>query len=284
MAMRVEKLASGTGWSITDIVCSSGPRDRPFEEQHTSVCIAAVMQGSFHYRTTQGAATLVPGAILLGNPQSCFECGHDHSTGDRCLSFTFDPAYFEAVLSAVPGARTAAFQVPRLPPSMSLTRIFADADLARLQTDPMWFEQQALCLAAEAARLAAAHLATDDPRLHPDPTGRDQRRITSILRRIETAPSEPVSIDELAREVAMSPYHFLRTFRRVAGMTPHQYILRTRLQKAAVQLRHTSGPVLDIALDAGFADLSTFNRRFRRILGMTPSAYRQGNQPAGKAS
>ena len=68
----------------------------------------------------------------------------------------------------------------------------------------------------------------------------------------------------------MSPYHFLRTFRRVVGMTPHQFILRTRLDDAAVQLRRSSRPVLDIALDAGFADLSTFNRRFRAIMGVTP--------------
>jgi AraC family transcriptional regulator len=61
----------------------------------------------------------------------------------------------------------------------------------------------------------------------------------------------------------------------VVGMTPHQFILRTRLRNAAVQLRRSALPVLDIALDAGFADLSTFNRRFRGIMGVTPSAYRK---------
>ena len=268
--MRVQKLASGPGWSVSDIVCSSGPHDRPFEEQHASVCIAAVMQGSFHYRTSQGAATLVPGALLLGNHRSCFECGHDHSTGDRCLSFMFDPAYFESVLSSIPGVRTIAFRVPRLPPSMSLTRVFADAELARSENDPMWFEQRALDLAAEASRLAA-----DTAWSQPSPTHRDQQRIASILRRIEIDPGEQVSIGELARRAAMSPYHFLRVFHRVAGMTPHQFILLLRLQRAAVELRRSSKPVLDVALDAGFADLSTFNRRFRTIMGVTPSAYRR---------
>jgi AraC-like DNA-binding protein len=54
--------------------------------------------------------------------------------------------------------------------------------------------------------------------------------------------------------------------------------LRTRLQNAAVQLRRSTQPVLDIALEAGFADLSTFNRRFRSIMGMTPTAYRRGDR------
>src|SRR5262247_819042 len=76
-------LASGPGWSVRDIVCTAGPHDRPFEERHDSVCIAAVMQGTFQYRSTHGAAVLAPGAVLLGNEGACFECGHEPGTGDR---------------------------------------------------------------------------------------------------------------------------------------------------------------------------------------------------------
>jgi AraC-like DNA-binding protein len=72
----------------------------------------------------------------------------------------------------------------------------------------------------------------------------------------------------------MSRYHFLRTFRHVVGLTPHQFILRTRLHTAAVELRRSVRSILDIALDAGFADLSTFNRRFRATMGVTPGTYR----------
>jgi len=72
----------------------------------------------------------------------------------------------------------------------------------------------------------------------------------------------------------MSPYHFLRTFRQVVGVTPHQFILRTRLNRAAVRLRRSSESVSTIAFEAGFNDLSTFNRRFRRVMGASPSAYR----------
>ncbi len=54
----------------------------------------------------------------------------------------------------------------------------------------------------------------------------------------------------------MSPYHFLRTFRQVAGMTPHQFVLRTRLHRAAVRLRTSDEPISAIAFDAGFGDLS----------------------------
>jgi AraC family transcriptional regulator len=278
MGMHVETLASGPGWSVSDIVCSSGPHDRSFEEQHAAFCIATVMQGSFQYRTAQGTATLVPGAVLLGNPHSCSECGHDHSTGDRCLSFSFDPAYFEAIVSSLPRARASAFRVPHLPPLMSTTPIFAESHFARFETESLWFEQLGLNLAATAIGVTA-----DNARSASPPTRRDQQRIATVLRRIEADAHTPLSIGELADDAAMSPYHFLRTFRRVVGMPPHQFILRVRLQAAAVALRRSSLPVLDIALDAGFADLSTFNRRFRSIMGTTPSAYR-GRELASPSS
>ncbi|MGH8284742.1 MAG: helix-turn-helix transcriptional regulator [Steroidobacteraceae bacterium] len=59
-------------------------------------------------------------------------------------------------------------------------------------------------------------------------------------------------------------------------MTPHQFILHRRLHHAAVSLRASQAPVSSIALDSGFADLSTFNRRFRRVMGVSPSAFRAG--------
>ena len=58
MAIAVNIVASGTGWSVRDVVCDQGPDDRRFEECHADISIAAVTAGSFQYRTRQGAATL----------------------------------------------------------------------------------------------------------------------------------------------------------------------------------------------------------------------------------
>jgi AraC-like DNA-binding protein len=57
-------------------------------------------------------------------------------------------------------------------------------------------------------------------------------------------------------------------------MTPHQFVLRTRLHRAAVRLRRSDDPISVIAFDAGFNDLSTFNRRFRRVIGASPGDFR----------
>ena len=102
----------------------------------------------------------------------------------------------------------------------------------------------------------------------------DERRVAEAVRRIEAAAEAPISLGELAAGAGVSPYHFLRTFRHVAGMTPYQFVLRTRLHRAAVRLRTSRDAVSAIAFDAGFNDLSTFNRRFRRVMGQRPSTYR----------
>jgi AraC-like DNA-binding protein len=272
MGMTSQTLASGPGWCARDIICTAGPHDPPFEEQHDAACIAAVTQGTFQYRSRAGAAVLAPGALLLGEAGTCFECGHEHATGDRCLAFHFEPGYWEAVVTAVPGARRVAFTMPRLPPIPSLVPLLAAAEAAR---DGDWteFEELALCLAGAVAAALA-----DAPRPARRPSARDERRITAAVRWIEANAFDPddagVALADLAAAAAMSPYHFLRTFRQVAGMTPHQFILRLRLHRAAAMLRRSDQPISAIALDAGFNDLSTFNRRFRRLTGMSPGAYR----------
>ena len=76
-------------------------------------------------------------------------------------------------------------------------------------------------------------------------------RIVRVLREIERHPADGQTLDRLARHADLSPYHLLRTFERVTGVTPHQYLLRTRLRHAAMRLLAGPGNVLDIALDCG---------------------------------
>jgi AraC-like DNA-binding protein len=91
---------------------------------------------------------------------------------------------------------------------------------------------------------------------------------------VEAHPELPHDLTSLAREAKLSPYHFLRTFERLMGITPHQYLLRMRLRQAATRLSG-AGKVLDIALDCGFGDVSNFNRTFRAEFGASPREYRR---------
>lgn len=266
MAISLRMIAQGPGWSVADVVCDHGPQDRPFEEQHGAVSIAAVTAGSFQYRTRQGRAMLVPGALLLGNAGACFECGHEHGRGDRCLAFHFDPTYFESIAADIGGAPK--FAVPSLPPMTKLVPLLAAAEAARDESESGLWEELTL-------RIAGAALTLNASARPPSQTSRNEKRMTAAARRIEASAHESLTLASLAREAAMSPYHFLRTFRRMVGMTPHQFILHTRLRRVAVRLRTRADAVSAIAYEAGFNDLSTFNRRFRTSMGAGPLAWRQ---------
>jgi AraC family transcriptional regulator len=68
------------------------------------------------------------------------------------------------------------------------------------------------------------------------------------------------------------------TFEGLTGTTPHQYLLRTRLRRAAIRLRSERAKILDVALDSGFGDVSNFNRALRAEFGASPRAYRSAGQ------
>ena len=100
-------------------------------------------------------------------------------------------------------------------------------------------------------------------------------RVARVLRQLEAHSDEPLTLAALARTAGLSRYHFLRTFKRVTGVTPHQWLLGARLRDAARRLAISRAPVTDIALDVGFDDLSNFIRTFRAEFGVSPRTYRR---------
>ncbi len=249
-----------------DIVCSCGPHDRPFEERQAAAAIALVLAGTFVYRSDRGPTLLSAGSLLLVDANRSYECSHGHSEGDRCLSFEFDAELF-ARLAHEGGASRSAFAHDRLPPLRALAPLSARAQLAVTGRDS--FEEIALELAG-----AVAGVACDPRRTAPPAPTRNAPRIERVLRRLESCPEAPQTLDALARDAGLSRYHFLRTFKGVTGVTPHQWVLRARLRDAARRLATTRDPVTHIALDVGFEDLSNFIRSFRAEFGVSPSRYR----------
>ncbi len=109
----------------------------------------------------------------------------------------------------------------------------------------------------------------------PPPPGLTERQIKQVLEFIRTHLSEELSLDLLAQHIGYSPYHFARLFRLALGVSPHQVVLRERLERAQRLLAETALPLAQVAGGCGFANQSYFTRVFRRALGVTPRAYRQ---------
>lgn len=86
-----------------------------------------------------------------------------------------------------------------------------------------------------------------------------------------------LDLDDLAKAGGLSKYHFLRCFRSVFGVTPHQYLIQLRLEEACQQLKSTRLPVIDIALSCGFDHPESFHRAFRKRMAISPLAYRNAH-------
>jgi AraC-like DNA-binding protein len=83
------------------------------------------------------------------------------------------------------------------------------------------------------------------------------------------------SIAELAREVQISPFHFIRQFEAVFGVTPHQFRIQTRLDAAKHLLATGHYSVTDVCMEVGFSSLGSFSALFARRVGEPPTAYRR---------
>ena len=254
---------------MSEFVCRAGPRDRPFEERHDSVAIAAVIDGSFTYRTDSGRALLYPGSFLLGNSGACFECGHDHGTGDRCVSIHFSPEYFAEISATAAGSSRYKFPTAALPVAKKFT-----SALVRLESiaggDLSLRTEEAVASLVEAV---VSTVSGHAPRVGL-PSSRDERRIVEVVRYIEEQSTEPLDLDGLAKVAGVSKYHFLRTFRRAMGISPYQFLLTFRMRQAALRLITSSDSVTSVGLESGFGDLSTFNGHFRDQFGLSPRKYR----------
>ena len=91
---------------------------------------------------------------------------------------------------------------------------------------------------------------------------------------VEEHLAEDVSLAAVAGAAALSPYHFARLFRETTGLSPHQYVIRRRVERAKLLLATTDRSLAVIAADVGFARGSHLATHFRRLLGVTPSSFR----------
>jgi AraC-like DNA-binding protein len=250
-------------------VCRAGPSDKPFEERHNGFSISAVVEGSFTYRSDVGHELLYPGALLLGNNGRCFECGHAHGTGDRCVSLNIREELFGEIAAGAASTSRFRFAAPSLPPSTKALPVIAHMEALSSAPSSLRSEELALRIIER-----VIDVMTTDRHSAAAPSGRETRRVVEAIRLVESDAARPLELKDMAAVAGMSKYHFLRVFRRLTGVTPHRYLISARLRRAALALASTRRPVIAVALDSGFRDLSTFNKTFRSVFGLTPTQYR----------
>lgn len=230
-------------------------------------------KGSFGCRSRGRDHELVPGSLLVGHAGDEYSCTHDHHAGgDECLSFQFTPELAEAI-----GHRAPIWRLGCIPPLPQLMILGELAQSALRGDSDLSIEEVGILLARRFAEL----LSDGRPAQRIAPA-RDRRRAVEAALWIEAHSHESIGLDAIARDTGLSVFHFLRLFKRVLGVTPHQYLVRSRLRQAARLLTHDTRAVTSVAFDVGFNDLSNFVRTFHRAAGMSPERFRRASRAERK--
>ncbi len=108
--------------------------------------------------------------------------------------------------------------------------------------------------------------------------GLPPRRLQRVFAHIRENVGRDLSVAELAQVVGMSQYYFSKLFKTSTGTTPHQYVMRQRVERAQEHLRETRTALAEVATLVGFETQSHFTSVFRRLVGATPKHYREMHQ------
>jgi AraC-like DNA-binding protein len=254
--------------SVSDFRCDAVPGDAPFMERHRCHSISYVRKGSFGCHSRGRFTELVAGSVLVGHPGDEYVCSHDHVCGDECLSFFLEPDLVEAI-----GDRADIWQIGSTPPLPELMVFGELAQAAAEGRSDIGLDEIGQLFAGRFVEAISGRT-----RKPFSATARDRRRAVEAALWIDAHSQQAIDLEQAARQADISLFHFLRLFAAVLGVTPHQYLVRSRLRHAARLLADEDRSVTDIAYDVGFGDLSNFVRTFHRAAGVSPLKFRQASR------
>src|SRR5436305_4040548 len=267
--MTATTLLQSDSISVYDYRCTAGPHSKSFVEQHRCHSVAYVRKGSFGCTKRGQSFELVAGSILVGHPGDEYVCTHDHHIcGDECLSFALAPELVDSL-----GGNAEVWRAGCAPPLPELMVLGELAQAAACGRSDIGLDEIGHALAHRFVEVLSGR--TQKP---VQATARDRRRAVETALWIDAHSHEPVELEDAADQAGLSPFHFLRLFSSVLGVSPHQYLLRSRLRHEARLLADANGPITDVAFDVGFGDLSNFVRTFHRAAGISPLRFRQASR------
>jgi AraC family transcriptional regulator len=173
---------------------------------------------------------------------------------------------------------------PAIPAGMSLHQLRSViADISKALQDARRDERASAAMhLRRAAYLLNATGSQQDPPL-PAPAPRLAAwQIRRVRAHIEARLETPIRNKELAALIELSEFHFSVAFRNSVGVTPHEFIIRRRIDRAQQLMLSTDMSLCDIAAECGLADQAHLSRLFRRVVGETPASWRRARVRAGR--
>lgn len=237
---------------------------------HDSYAIAVLEEGAERYRYRGAEHLAAAGSFALLNPDEVHTGSKASEYGWRYRVYYPRPGQFQGLLEEL--------ELPHGNAPMFDDSVHGDADLVvalgrlhrllecpetpALQRQTLWREVM-LQLLQRHARVPGAR-----------PAGHEPRVVARAKDMLAASLAEPPSLEQLAAAVNLSPFHFVRVFRRATGLPPHAWLKQRRLEQARALLRSGCAP-LQVAMQLGFADQSHLGRQFKQSFGISPGEYRR---------
>lgn len=232
---------------------------------HDAYVIQVVERGLNRFFCENKILTAPPGCIAVIHPGEVHTgCSMDGQEL-RYRSFYVQPHFFERFTETANGQPV--FNGNLLPSTDLAQRILRAHQAAQATLSP--FETQALFYQVM-SELLTTHTGKSEPfgRL----SRRETDRVANAKHYLREHAAAKVSLEHVAAEVGLSPFHFLRVFQKQTGLSPHEYLLSFRIERARRLLKQKL-PIAQVALETGFSDQSHLTRCFKKIVGVTPGRY-----------
>jgi AraC family transcriptional regulator len=211
----------------------------------------------------------LPGQVSLRPSQTRSSARCEESV--EFLTVSLDPGFLQAACGDALDDR------PELTPQNAINDPFVEGVCLALRDEVISGGKSGRLYSESLATSLAMHLASRYAR-HDHPTLASvqhlpPRKVRQAMDHIRDELHRNLSLKEIAGAVGLSPFHFSRLFKRSTGLSPHQYVMRQRVERARQLILRGELPLAVVATEAGFCDQSHMTLHFRRICGITPSAY-----------
>ncbi len=272
-ALRSSSNLNWNGIIVERHVCDPGERPAELVDRPVLAMLCSAVSHGEHravtgeflpYRKTFGAFTTIPTGLI---PQLRL------LQKSEMAYFAVDNAYLSRIIEEMEGpVSPITFQSGKRDPKLlSLFGLL----LAELESpevgEPLYVDTVAHAATIRFLKLGTHASASEDPKW----VRSSAARLSRVKERIDASLKERLTLNLLAAEMGFSRAHFLRWFRASTGMTPHEYLLEQRLERARILLASRKLALIDISAECGFSSQSHMTNAFRNRFGVTPSLYRQ---------
>jgi len=266
---------------VGDFHCRPTDKGCGGEEFGRSDEFVFVRRGSFVKHTGRRAVFAQPNHVLFFSKGECYRVSHPVGGGDDCTPFRVRFDALRPILAEnhqlVHDDERGGFRAAQAPcdPRLYLRHLRLLAAIRSGQLTDLAVEEQVLHLAGDLFEDIAAHTTgarrqrrTDTRQVHRDVA-------QQVMHGVAQHPGAAMSIERLARQAHVSPFHLCRLFREQTGFSIHAYRTQLRLRISLQRLAEGERDLAGLALDLGFADQSHFCNSFRGTFGVTPGSFRR---------